>query len=283
MKMRAQSLKFWLWLSITVVASAAWAQAQPGCPAVNFQTAVSANLQPSDSSHIVLLRQSDGSYTGYEMTNQSPYRIIRATPNFQKQLTACLPSHALLPPLPAPSDTGNVPGAPAQSHAVARLSSGNFLVVYPATNVISGNPVALFDHDLNLISQSQLPVPVTSPILVDINGDGRLDVVGVSVSVHPKEGQGTVTLHILLGKADGTFGLGSTYQLAGGTSYSATIAVADLNGDHKPDVVVASQWFFSSGGNISVLLPESGVKTTSSGLERLQPVDLAEYVVDQVS
>jgi hypothetical protein len=30
-------------------------------------------------------------------------------------------------------------------------------------------------------------------------------------------------------------------------------------------------------------IPESGVKTTSSGLERLQPVDLAEYVVDQVS
>ena len=29
--------------------------------------------------------------------------------------------------------------------------------------------------------------------------------------------------------------------------------------------------------------PESGVKTTSSGLERLQPVDLAEYVVDQVA
>ena len=31
------------------------------------------------------------------------------------------------------------------------------------------------------------------------------------------------------------------------------------------------------------LPPESGVKTTSSGLERLQPVDLAEYVVDQVA
>ena len=31
------------------------------------------------------------------------------------------------------------------------------------------------------------------------------------------------------------------------------------------------------------LQPESGVKTTSSGLERLQPVDLAEYVVDQVA
>jgi hypothetical protein len=31
------------------------------------------------------------------------------------------------------------------------------------------------------------------------------------------------------------------------------------------------------------VIPESGVKTTSSGLERLQPVDLAEYVVDQVS
>lgn len=31
------------------------------------------------------------------------------------------------------------------------------------------------------------------------------------------------------------------------------------------------------------VIPESGVKTTSSGLERLQPVDLAEYVADEVS
>jgi len=31
------------------------------------------------------------------------------------------------------------------------------------------------------------------------------------------------------------------------------------------------------------LRPESGVKRTSSGLERLQPVDLAQYVLDQVS
>jgi N-6 DNA Methylase len=36
-------------------------------------------------------------------------------------------------------------------------------------------------------------------------------------------------------------------------------------------------------GAFQCLIPESGVKTTSSGLERLQPVDLAEYVVDQVS
>jgi hypothetical protein len=31
------------------------------------------------------------------------------------------------------------------------------------------------------------------------------------------------------------------------------------------------------------LVPESGVKMTISGLERLEPMDLAEYVVDQVS
>ena len=30
-------------------------------------------------------------------------------------------------------------------------------------------------------------------------------------------------------------------------------------------------------------IPESGVKATSSGLERLQAVDLAEYVVDEVA
>ena len=33
----------------------------------------------------------------------------------------------------------------------------------------------------------------------------------------------------------------------------------------------------------TVLIPESGVKATSSGLERLQAVDLAEYVVDEVA
>src|SRR6267154_753273 len=48
--------------------------AEPGCSAINFQAAISA-------------RRADGSFTAYEMTDSSPYRIIRATPNFGPQLT----------------------------------------------------------------------------------------------------------------------------------------------------------------------------------------------------
>jgi hypothetical protein len=34
---------------------------------------------------------------------------------------------------------------------------------------------------------------------------------------------------------------------------------------------------------LEAVFPESGVKRAISGVERLEPVDLAEYVVDQVS
>src|SRR2546429_7574808 len=81
--MQALLLRLLLKVCTVMAASAVCAQAQTSCPPVNFQTAVSANLEPSTSSHIVLLRQSNGSYTGYEMTNQSPYRIIRKTQHLQ--------------------------------------------------------------------------------------------------------------------------------------------------------------------------------------------------------
>src|SRR5689334_1472579 len=158
------------------VALAACAQAQPGCPAVAFKNAISANLQPSAASHIVLLRENDGSYTAYEMTNESPYRIVRKTQNYQKQLTACLPSHSSLPPLPPPTSPGSPPGAPSQREAFVRLSSGDYLFV------TAGIDVVLFDSQLNFISEAQYPLlEVQSLTLADLNGDGKLDIVASRV------------------------------------------------------------------------------------------------------
>src|ERR1035437_4312951 len=76
-------------LALAVALAAGIAHALPGCPPVNFQGAASASLKPSASTHTLLLQQSDGSYTAFEMTDASPYRIVRTTRNFQKQLTAC--------------------------------------------------------------------------------------------------------------------------------------------------------------------------------------------------
>src|SRR5260370_35110683 len=103
-------------------------QAQPGCPAVNFQGGISAHLKPSSSSHTTIVRQSDGSFTAYEMTDSSPYRIIRATPSFGVQLTGCLPKQPMLPLWSPPQSVGTSPGAPSQPQAFARLASGVYLL-----------------------------------------------------------------------------------------------------------------------------------------------------------
>jgi len=190
------------------------------------------------------------------MTQAPPFNIIGTTPNYQKQLIACLPSTAALPPLAAPTGTGNVPGAPAQAQAFARLSNGNYLVLNPEpSNPGSQLSVALFDSQLNFISQSQLPPQFAGlPILADVNGDGILDLVGLNVVVNGMELQGSATLVILLGQPEGSFEFKTSYQLTGTNFNSATFAVADINGDQKPDIVVASQGFMDSGGEISVFL-----------------------------
>ena len=236
--------------AFTLLLAAVCAQAQPGCPAVNFQTAVSATLPSSDTTQTILLRQSDGSYTAYEMATQSPYRIIRTIPNYQKQLTACVPGHSSLTRLPAPTGTGNLPGTPSQPQAFARLKSGNYLAVN-----LSGAGTALFDPELNLISETEGP-PGSFFVLMDVNGDGNPDLVTASADENVQSFQATTTVEVFLG--DGGMGLRQTASLqVAGNYVPVSLAVADLNGDHKPDIVLASSVYGPDrnlGGKISTFL-----------------------------
>lgn len=92
--------------------------------------------------------------------------------------------------------------------------------------------------------------------LADVNGDGKPDMVVANSSVAATSGLGTVG--ILLGNGDGTFGTTNAYP-SGGYGASA-VALADVNGDGAPDIVVAN-CSGSSGdctvpvnGNVSVLV-----------------------------
>jgi FG-GAP-like repeat len=78
----------------------------------------------------------------------------------------------------------------------------------------------------------------------DLNGDGHLDLVTA-------DNLGTFDLansvSVLTGLGDGTFANAKSFEVGTGPT---ALAVADLNGDHKPDLVTAN----TDGDNVSILL-----------------------------
>jgi len=89
---------------------------------------------------------------------------------------------------------------------------------------------------------------VTTPISVaaaDLNGDGILDLVTAS------DGVTSGMASVFIGKGDGTFQNAVSYP-AGQFPYS--VAIADFNGDHRPDVTITD-----GTGNREYVLLNTGV------------------------
>ncbi|MGC2790785.1 MAG: choice-of-anchor D domain-containing protein, partial [Candidatus Sulfotelmatobacter sp.] len=91
----------------------------------------------------------------------------------------------------------------------------------------------------------------TSVTVADVNGDGKPDLVVANESCGATCGLGSVG--VLLGNGNGTFQTVVTYGSGGANTEFVT--VADVNGDGKPDLLVASQDDPSySRGTVGVLL-----------------------------
>ena len=95
-------------------------------------------------------------------------------------------------------------------------------------------------------------VGATSVAVVDVNGDGKLDLLVANTNVNNNNGNGVVG--VLLGNGDGTFQAAVSYS-SGGVG-ATSVAVADVNGDGKLDLVVANQCADVScvNGSLGVLL-----------------------------
>jgi hypothetical protein len=81
--------------------------------------------------------------------------------------------------------------------------------------------------------------------VADVNSDGNPDLVVVSSCISSTN-CGTGVAGVLLGNGGGGFGRAVTYRSASSVPFSGT--VADVNGDHKPDLLMAS------GGSVDALL-----------------------------
>ena len=134
-----------------------------------------------------------------------------------------------------------VPTSPSVASLLITIFAILIALVVPAQLTGGGQPsakptVATTPRDAN--PSLFLPVVTYDPggqsfsvAIADLNGDGKPDLVVTNAGL--AEG----VIGVLLGKGDGTFLPVVTYNSGGDLAYS--VAVADVNGDGKPDLLVA--------------------------------------------
>ena len=142
---------------------------------------------------------------------------------------ASSPARARVPLMPGGNNAGRAPASrpPKKKHA-ARAMGPDTPLFLPVVTYDSGGDES---H---------------SVAVADVNGDGKPDLLVANYCVSSNNcAEGSVG--VLLGRGDGTFQPAVAYSSGGSTT--ASLAVADLNGDGKPDLVVASQ-----SGSVGALL-----------------------------
>jgi len=114
----------------------------------------------------------------------------------------------------------------------------------------------------------------------DVNGDGIPDLVVITICEKIKGagcyGDGTVS--VLLGNGDGTFQSPIAYSSDG--YLGVAIAIGDVNGDGRPDVMAINAWhdFYDQEGSVAVLLNETTYSTKTALTAQPNPSQINQTV-----
>jgi hypothetical protein len=144
------------------------------------------------------------------------------------QLTlSAVPINAPLEPLPLPSLVKGVVAADVNGDGKPDLITTDS----GGVSVLLGNGDGTFERSQHFPAG---PNP-GSVVVADLNGDGKPDLIVVNRATGNSEDNGSI--RVLLGNGDGTFGPPQTVDE---NTDPVSVAVADVDGDGNPDLVVAN-------------------------------------------
>src|SRR6266705_2528158 len=105
--------------------------------------------------------------------------------------------------------------------------------------------------------------------VADVNSDDKFDLLVANGGLPGYLG-------VLLGNGDGTFRPAQSYNTTG--THGATLAVADVNGDGRPDVVVARECVFCENGGVVDVLMGNGDGT----FQELHSYSTGGYIANSI-
>ena len=127
----------------------------------------------------------------------------------------------------------------------------------PSVDVLFGNGDGTFQP---AVSYSTGGAGSWAVAIADVNGDGYLDLAVANGAGFGRSLTGEVS--VLLGNGDGTFHAPQHYKTGGDMSYS--VAVGDVNGDGRPDLVVPNVDTATVGVLLNLTIAGTKTAVTSS-------------------
>lgn len=223
---------------------------QSNCPAIRFSGATATPLEAADGSGTrALLRQLDGTFSGYFVQLTAPYGLVSETPDFLGRILPCgaaAPKGSPFGGAAALVEALNQTGTASQNLSAALMSGtvADLALVRSGTASVDVYTVSSGkDTTVNTATAYAVGKVAATVLFADLNGDGVPDMIAAD------SGGGTIagSVAVWLGAADGTFHSQENFAADQGP---ISIAAADFNHDGKLDLAVAN----ARSGDVSILI-----------------------------